>query len=255
MTTGGSGSGEQRGFTLIEMLVVIAIIGILAAMLMPSLQKAVRSAKQISCVNNLRQTGIAISLYVGDSGGAMPSWSYSNQHFRLINRYVGETNNGIWPDSYMRDTPGGTFFCPETPRAEESPCWPGGMAAAPRYYPSYAITVQNPGSNDGEAGGCWALNNPATNQAMPERRFVRIMSNSALLVEMNYMNNTGGAVNASNYFVALNSGVWPSQSVSYALAWNYHSSTTNALFKEGHVKSILYLSVQVLDKNCRPVFP
>lgn len=247
--------GRYHGFTLIEMLVVIAIIGILAALLMPSLQKAVRSAKQVSCGNNLRQTGVAISLYVGDSGGAMPTWTYSNRQFRLINRYVGEPNNGIWPDSYMRDTPGGTFFCPETTRADESPCWPNGLTVAPRYYPNYAITAQNPSANDGEAGGCWTLNNPVTNQPMPERRYMRIMPNSALLVEKNYTTNTGGSVNTPNYFVALNSSTWPSQSISWALAWNYHGNTTNALFKEGHVKTLLYLSVQVLDKNCRPVFP
>ena len=59
-------------FTLIELLVVIAIIGILAAMLLPALAKAKEAGKRISCLNNLRQLGLASQMYVGDNQGAYP---------------------------------------------------------------------------------------------------------------------------------------------------------------------------------------
>jgi prepilin-type N-terminal cleavage/methylation domain-containing protein len=66
---------RECGFTLIELLVVIAIIAILAAILFPVFAQARESARQSTCLSNIKQIGISTAMYIQDNDGLYPSQS------------------------------------------------------------------------------------------------------------------------------------------------------------------------------------
>ena len=63
---------NKRGFTLVELLIVIAIIALLAALLFPVFLSVRAKGRQVACTSNLHQLGLAVSLYAQDSDGLFP---------------------------------------------------------------------------------------------------------------------------------------------------------------------------------------
>ena len=100
---------SSRAFTLIELLVVIAIIAILAAILFPVFAQAREAARKSACLNNTRQLGTAMMLYVQDHDGYFSASVYPV----TVN---GSPRLFAWLDAlapYVRNT--GVYVCPSEP--------------------------------------------------------------------------------------------------------------------------------------------
>jgi prepilin-type N-terminal cleavage/methylation domain-containing protein/prepilin-type processing-associated H-X9-DG protein len=126
-----------HGFTLVELLVVIAIIGVLIGLLLPAVQAARESARRSSCLNNVKQLGLAVHGHHDGLGRLPPSGAYCMPPFgkastaswgfscfpyllpymeeqALYDKFIFDNGQSITP-TYTRDNPMSPLRCPSSP--------------------------------------------------------------------------------------------------------------------------------------------
>ncbi|MCC5848454.1 MAG: DUF1559 domain-containing protein [Verrucomicrobia bacterium] len=127
---------NNTGFTLIEMLVVIAIIALLIAIIVPTVSRGLESAKRAQCTSNLRQVGIAITGYAMDNNTYLPTvrsegWGAGIHWIEQISPYLGQEVTDIRTGETVA---GITRGCPSW-RDDLGPTKPGfGMNTHPMAY-------------------------------------------------------------------------------------------------------------------------
>jgi prepilin-type N-terminal cleavage/methylation domain-containing protein/prepilin-type processing-associated H-X9-DG protein len=108
----------RRGaFTLIEMLVVIAIIALIASMIIPAVNSGLSRAKSASCRSNLRQLGLGFQMYASDYQGRIPFQqkdSGTTWHVEVAPYLEGFTNADFYDLAQVDSRPPGVFACPSS---------------------------------------------------------------------------------------------------------------------------------------------
>lgn len=254
----GARKGRKGGFTLVELLIVIAIIGLLISLMVPSLTGARESARALQCSTNMGAIGQGLQMYadgyrdympastqsrvtnnyidlLGEAGvvGADSTWT----HYTSGSAYVGKKNWRIFIDPSEKPfeadpafyTYGGRFF-----RRWES------FSYGSSYQYNWSVTHYAPsttlrkGWNKGpEASVAWNVTNSTSFNPMQ----TTTPSSAGIMMD-------GSAYNL--YFLSENDSYGPSSPVEYVKAmhaFRHPNQTANVLYMDGHVQSKKHYSV------------
>jgi prepilin-type N-terminal cleavage/methylation domain-containing protein/prepilin-type processing-associated H-X9-DG protein len=140
---------RQKGFTLVELLVVIGIIALLISILLPALNKAREAAKSVQCMSNMRQVGHAVQMYVNENKNQfLPPYRLAEATtFAPTGPYYFQ-----WiPAKYFKEAPG-FFICPsDTLLQSGAPLvrsiWPRMYTGTQDVWYSYAMNMYLPRRN------------------------------------------------------------------------------------------------------------
>lgn len=139
----GGVRNPYKGFTLVELLVVISIIALLIAILLPTLAKARESARTAICMSNVRQFTIATMMYIGDTKQVIPNAAAKWAHYGSRPQFYG---SGLVAREYL-----------SAPEAVMCPTMPGTS-----YYTGAANDAVNPWDRKASTSTAWGVHWRAT---------------------------------------------------------------------------------------------
>jgi prepilin-type N-terminal cleavage/methylation domain-containing protein/prepilin-type processing-associated H-X9-DG protein len=211
----------RRGFSLIEMLVVILIIVILISILLPAISRARELARSAACAANLRSLGQVTLIYINQSQGILPYGTYGNPDFPVssYNSYFGEwanldfyllvgppvqeTNNGVIGQQIPQDLADkwdAIFWCPDR-QVQMVAQWGLNYAANPNVF----LTP---------------ITNPITGKALNQSLNYSAIPDPAQVIEIGDTNQSFPGGNCASFLFS-----WlPSQ-----LSWQYGSYTNTSV--------------------------
>lgn len=244
---------NRRHFTIIELLVVISIIVILAAMLLPALNKSREMARRTSCLNNLSQAGKAMQMYADDNrdyavfhlkyGNANIPWS-----LRLLAQPSGDSAN---PEEFgLRYLPYKQALCPSAPpRSYSHSHSVYGMVqytGEPHYWNNWSMADGRSDTKKDYLGRFVVrVNNSDDNSAYALNK-VRRPVTTVLFGDSKYQNDT-----SLSTFWALFPTVPPAANQgTFSLR---HGGNGNVLFFDGHTRSLNRGSAAATDTEITQV--
>lgn len=193
---------HRNAFTLVELLIVVAIVALLAAILLPVFNKVQDSSKTSSCQSNLRQIGIAMELYASDYRGIYPS------------SYAASTNC-TWSDAAAQYAKSDTIFtCPKAPE---------------QFYQTGCLAEATVDGVGHDYDGGYLLNIPDSERSsIVNQNRIRTPTQMILVTEGN----------SPGHVTYVRNGVGPltDELLKYTNLEFRHNNGVNALFADGHIK-------------------